>query len=82
MVGVYTCANMPDLHIIFAVDIAVKFWHVMSLPGQISWLPNSRETSLSLDHCLSEGGTFMFAAAERGRQGAVQVRSGRQNSWR
>jgi hypothetical protein len=28
--------------------MAVKFWHVMSLPGQISWFPDSRETILSL----------------------------------
>jgi hypothetical protein len=27
--------------------MAVKFWHVMSLPGQISWFPVSRETILS-----------------------------------
>lgn len=45
MVGVYACLMCISC---LAVHIAVKFWHVMSLPGQISWFPDSRETFLSL----------------------------------
>lgn len=44
MVGVHACLmciSCLDVHIAF-------FWHIVSIPGQISWFPNSRETFLSL----------------------------------
>jgi len=37
-----------------AVHIAVKFWHVVSLPGQISWFPDPRETFLSVIIALAK----------------------------
>ena len=59
MVGVHTCLMCVSC---LAVHIVVKFWHVMSLPGQMSWFPDSRETILSLiialgkvrDSCLQQ----------------------------
>jgi hypothetical protein len=45
MVGVYACLMCVSF---LAVHIAVKFWHVMFLPGQISWFCDTRETFLSL----------------------------------
>jgi len=45
MVGIHTCLMCVSC---LPVHIVVKFWHVMSLPGQIFWFPDSRETFLSL----------------------------------